>query len=265
MVLLFIYKMFFYFLFYFYFFILTKSNDIENSRMKTLALIKDNIDKLEKENFKIEKELDLNIENINDIYKEFTQEKQNHKFTIKNRIILRTSYIFKNEIKIFDFLYSKSMAKNDNGLFVNILLLGIEKNNVSLFDLDNNLLSNITFPFEIDELITMKVQDENEIFLISKNRTNLYKYKLKIRKDISDNSTKSSNNNILVKSYIDEFNKNPHNIYNLSYSYIYSLKKLFFILTQRGNKFYFNHTNEKIISTQTVMTKGLKYIVITLI
>ena len=68
MVLLFIYKMFFYFLFYFYFFILTKSNDIENSRMKTLALIKDNIDRLEKENFKIEKELDLNIENINDIY-----------------------------------------------------------------------------------------------------------------------------------------------------------------------------------------------------
>ena len=262
MVLLFIYKMFFYFLFYFYFFILTKSNDIENSRMKTLSLIKDNIDKLEKENFKIEKELDLNIENINDIYKEFTQEKPNHKFTIKNRIILRTSYTFKNEIKIFDFLYSKSMAKNDNGLFVNILLLGIEKNNVSLFDLDNNLLSNITFPFEIDEMITMKVQDENEIFLISKNRTNLYKYKLKIRKDISDNFTKSSNNNILVKSYIDEFNKNPHNIYNLSYSYIYSLKKLFFILTQRGNIFYFNNTNEKIISTQTVMTKGLKYIVI---
>ena len=262
MILLFIYKMFFYFLFYFYFFILTKSNDIENSRMKTLSLIKDNIDKLEKENFKIEKELDLNIENINDIYKEFIQEKPNHKFTIKNRIILRTSYIFKNEIKIFDFLYSKSMAKNDNGLFVNILLLGIEKNNVSLFDLDNNLLSNITFPFEIDEMITMKVQDENEIFLISKNRTNLYKYKLKIRKDISDNFTKSSNNNILVKSYIDEFNKNPHNIYNLSYSYIYSLKKLFFILTQRGNIFYFNNTNEKIISTQTVMTKGLKYIVI---
>ena len=70
--LLLIYKMFFYFLFYFYFFILTKINDIENSRMKILALIKDNIDKLEKENFKIEKELDLNIENINDIYKDFT-------------------------------------------------------------------------------------------------------------------------------------------------------------------------------------------------
>ncbi len=99
------------------------------------------------------------------------------------------------------------MAKNDNVLFVSILLLGIEKNNDSLFDLDNNLLSKITFPFEIDEIITMKVQDENEVFLISKNRTNLYKYKLKIRKDISDNFTKSSNNNILVKSYIDKFNK----------------------------------------------------------
>ncbi len=62
------------------------------------------------------------------------------------------------------------MAKNDNVLFVSILLLGIEKNNDSLFDLDNNLLSKITFPFEIDEIITMKVQDENEVFLISKNR-----------------------------------------------------------------------------------------------
>ena len=104
------------------------------------------------------------------------------------------------------------MAKNDNGLLVNILSLGIEKNNVPLFYLDNNLLSKITFPSKIDKIITMKVQDENEVFLISKNRTNLYKYKIKIRKDISDNFTKSSYNNILVKSYIDEFNKNPQKI-----------------------------------------------------
>ncbi len=247
-------------LFYSFLYILVKTNDVDISRKKTISKLKENIKKIEIGNWKIENISNPNIENINEIYSEFIKEKTNPNFNIESRIILRSSYEFNKEVNNFDFFYSKSMAKNDNGIFVNILLITIQNNNISFFDLDSNLMKSFILPYEIYNFITMKIQDEVEIFIISKNKTNLFKYRLKIRKDIGDNYNKTEN--ILVKSYIDEFSQVPHNVYNLSYSYLNSIKKLRFNLTLKKKFFQFNNSNEEIISTQTIMMKGLKYIII---
>ena len=244
-------------LFYSFLYILVKTNEVEISRKKAITKLKENIKEIEKSNWKFENISNLNIENINEIYSEFMKEKSNPNFNIENRIILRCSYEFNKEINLFDFFYSKSMAKNDNGIFVNILLITIQNNNISFFDMDWKYF---IMPYEIYDFITMKIQDEVEIFIISKNKTNLFKYRLKIRKDIGEIYNKTKN--ILVKSYIDELSQVPHNVYNLSYNYLNSIEKLRFNLTLKKKYFQFNNSNEEIVSTQTVMMKGLKYIII---
>ena len=240
-------------------------NNFTNSQHSTLNIIKSSGSKLdsfyfENENSffsKSDRTLNNNID-IHKLYEDkllFTKEEKNS-YDIANRFILEHEYKFNNSDSIshYEFMYSKSIAKYDNGFFSNILIISSINDTLFFSDLYSNTLFSYKMNYSIGDIITFKTIDETDFYLLNKDRNQIQKISIQLHKYI--NETSNNGDKITIRTFQEINGKKENMIYDLYYNYNKTLSQIKFEINERE---IFNlKENETILNINPVITKGTK-------
>ena len=245
-----------------------KSEDINNftdSQHSTLNIIKSSGSKLDSFYFENENSFfsksDRTLNNNIDIHKLYedklllTKEEKNS-YDIANRFILEHEYKFNNSDSIshYEFMYSKSIAKYDNGFFSNILIISSINDTLFFSDLYSNTLFSYKMNYSIGDIITFKTIDETDFYLLNKDRNQIQKISIQLHKYI--NETSNNGDKITIRTFQEINGKKENMIYDLYYNYNKTLSQIKFEINERE---IFNlKENETILNINPVITKGTK-------
>ena len=192
--------------------------------------------------------------------------------SLYKRLIPETLFHYNENISCFNFISAKTMAKDDTGNFVSILLLICQNNSVIISDLLGNELSVYNTNNIINDIISFKQNDINYFYLISENYTKIKKYFFFY--NIYSNNTKNFTINkntktkdlINIQTYIEDgFNKTIESFsYELFDLYKQNINsKHFQIIEDENSYFKLNFSdNEYIINISPITIKGSNYLMI---
>ena len=240
-------------------------NNFTNSQHSTLNIIKSSGSKLDSFYFENENSFfsksDRTLNNNIDIHKLYedklllTKEEKNS-YDIANRFILEHEYKFNNSDSIshYEFMYSKSIAKYDNGFFSNILIISSINDTLFFSDLYSNTLFSYKMNYSIGDIITFKTIDETDFYLLNKDRNQIQKISIQLHKYI--NETSNNGDKITIRTFQEINGKKENMIYDLYYNYNKTLSQIKFEINERE---IFNlKENETILNINPVITKGTK-------
>lgn len=240
-------------------------NNFTNSQHSTLNIIKSSGSKLDSFYFENENSFfsksDRTLNNNIDIHKLYedklllTKEEKNS-YDIANRFILEHEYKFNNSDSIshYEFMYSKSIAKYDNGFFSNILIISSINDTLFFSDLYSNTLFSYKMNYSIGDIITFKTIDETDFYLLNKDRNQIQKFSIQLHKYI--NETSNNGDKITIRTFQEINGKKENMIYDLYYNYNKTLSQIKFEINERE---IFNlKENETILNINPVITKGTK-------
>ena len=240
-------------------------NNFTNSQHSTLNIIKSSGSKLDSFYFENENSFfsksDRTLNNNIDIHKLYedklllTKEEKNS-YDIANRFILEHEYKFNNSDSIshYEFMYSKSIAKYDNGIFSNILIISSINDTLFFSDLYSNTLFSYKMNYSIGDIITFKTIDETDFYLLNKDRNQIQKISIQLHKYI--NETSNNGDKITIRTFQEINGKKENMIYDLYYNYNKTLSQIKFEINERE---IFNlKENETILNINPVITKGTK-------
>ena len=240
-------------------------NNFTNSQHSTLNIIKSSGSKLDSFYFENENSFfsksDRTLNNNIDIHKLYedklllTKEEKNS-YDIANRFILEHEYKFNNSDSIshYEFMYSKSIAKYDNGFFSNILIISSINDTLFFSDLYSNTLFSYKMNYSIGDIITFKTIDETDFYLLNKDRNLIQKISIQLHKYI--NETSNNGDKITIRTFQEINGKKENMIYDLYYNYNKTLSQIKFEINERE---IFNlKENETILNINPVITKGTK-------
>lgn len=240
-------------------------NNFTNSQHSTLNIIKSSGSKLDSLYFENENSFfsksDRTLNNNIDIHKLYedklllTKEEKNS-YDIANRFILEHEYKFNNSDSIshYEFMYSKSIAKYDNGFFSNILIISSINDTLFFSDLYSNTLFSYKMNYSIGDIITFKTIDETDFYLLNKDRNQIQKISIQLHKYI--NETSNNGDKITIRTFQEINGKKENMIYDLYYNYNKTLSQIKFEINERE---IFNlKENETILNINPVITKGTK-------
>ena len=240
-------------------------NNFTNSQHSTLNIIKSSGSKLDSFYFENENSFfsksDRTLNNNIDIHKLYedklllTKEEKNS-YDIANRFILEHEYKFNNSDSIshYAFIYSKSIAKYDNGFFSNILIISSINDTLFFSDLYSNTLFSYKMNYSIGDIITFKTIDETDFYLLNKDRNQIQKISIQLHKYI--NETSNNGDKITIRTFQEINGKKENMIYDLYYNYNKTLSQIKFEINERE---IFNlKENETILNINPVITKGTK-------
>ena len=240
-------------------------NNFTNSQHSTLNIIKSSGSKLDSFYFENENSFfsksDRTLNNNIDIHKLYedklllTKEEKNS-YDIANRFILEHEYKFNNSDSIshYEFMYSKSIAKYDNGFFSNILIISSINDTLFFSDLYSNTLFSYKMNYSIGDIITFKTIDETDFYLLNKDRDQIQKISIQLHKYI--NETSNNGDKITIRTFQEINGKKENMIYDLYYNYNKTLSQIKFEINERE---IFNlKENETILNINPVITKGTK-------
>ena len=240
-------------------------NNFTNSQHSTLNIIKSSGSKLDSFYFENENSFfsksDRTLNNNIDIHKLYedklllTKEEKNS-YDIANRFILEHEYKFNNSDSIshYEFMYSKSIAKYDNGFFSNILIISSINDTLFFSDLYSNTLFSYKMNYSIGDIITFKTIDETDFYLLNKDRNQIQKISIQLHKYI--NETSNNGDKITIRTFQEINGQKENMIYDLYYNYNKTLSQIKFEINERE---IFNlKENETILNINPVITKGTK-------
>ena len=188
--------------------------------------------------------------------------------SLYKRLIPETLFKYSENISCFNFISVKTMAKDDTGNFVSILLLTCQNNSIIISDLLGNIFSVYNTSYRINDIITFKQNDINYFYLISKNYTKIKKYIFfyNIYSNNTNNSINKINDIINKRTYSED--ETREKIESFSYE-LYDLYKQNInskhveIIDDEKSKFILNKTNnEYIINITPITIKGSNYLIV---
>ena len=240
-------------------------NNFTNSQHSTLNIIKSSLSKLD--SFYLDNEQsffsksDSPFNNNIDIHKLYEDKllfnkEEKTSYDIANRFILEHEYKFNHSDSIshYEFMYSKSIAKYDNGFFSNILLISSVNDTLFFSDLYSNTLFSYKMNYTIGDIITFKTIDETDFYLLNKERNQIQKISIQLHKYI--NQTSDNGDKITIRTFQEINGKKENMIYDLYYNYNKTLSQIKFELNEKE---IFNlKENETILNINPVITKGTK-------
>ena len=240
-------------------------NNFTNSQHSTLNIIKSSGSKLDSFYFENENSFfsksDRTLNNNIDIHKLYEDKlllnkEEKTSYDIANRFILEHEYKFNNSDSIshYEFMYSKSIAKYDNGFFSNILIISSINDTLFFSDLYSNTLFSYKMNYSIGDIITFKTIDETDFYLLNKDRNQIQKISIQLHKYI--NETSNNGDKITIRTFQEINGKKENMIYDLYYNYNKTLSQIKFEINERE---IFNlKENETILNINPVTTKGTK-------
>lgn len=240
-------------------------NNFTNSQHSTLNIIKSSGSKLDSFYFENENSFfsksDRTLNNNIDIHKLYEDKllltkEEKSSYDIANRFILEHEYKFNNSDSIshYEFMYSKSIAKYDNGFFSNILIISSINDTLFFSDLYSNTLFSYKMNYSIGDIITFKTIDETDFYLLNKDRNQIQKISIQLHKYI--NETSNNGDKITIRTFQEINGKKENMIYDLYYNYNKTLSQIKFEINERE---IFNlKENETILNINPVITKGTK-------
>ena len=245
-----------------------KSEDINNftiSQHSTLNIIKSSLSKLD--SFYLDNEQsffsksDSPFNNNIDIHKLYEDKllfnkEEKTSFDIANRFILEHEYKFNHSdlISHYEFMYSKSIAKYDNGFFSNIIIISSINDTLFFSDLYSNTLFSYKMNYTIGDIITFKTIDETDFYLLNKERNQIQKISIQLHKYI--NQTSDNGDKITIRTFQEINGKKENMIYDLYYNYNKTLSQIKFEINEK--EFFNLKENETILNINPVITKGTK-------
>lgn len=199
----------------------------------------------------------LNVE-VSEVSKEQSQRKAQNSYDIKNRFILSNSYDFAN-FTDYDFFYYKSITKHDNGFFSNILLMMSRNNTIFFHDVFGHFVYNFTLDYPVSKLLSFKVSDESDFYVLNSERNKIVKYSLRMNKFNNFKNQKNfngSNDKITIRTFQEMNGKKENMIYNLNYRYDDNMMKITFHVDEKEKLIM----GEEILHLQTQVIKGIRII-----
>ena len=192
--------------------------------------------------------------------------------SLYKRLIPETLFKYNENISCFNLISVKTMAKDDTGNFVSILLLICQNNSIIISDLLGNIFSIYNTSYIINDIITFKQNDINYFYLISENYTTIKKYIFfyNIYSNNTNNNTNNSNNKINNIINIQTYTEDEKREKIESFSYeLYDLYKQNInskhteIIEDVNSQFNLNKTNkEYIINITPITIKGSNYLIV---
>ena len=240
-------------------------NNFTNSQHSTLNIIKSSLSKLDsfyldnEQSFfsKSNSQFNNNID-IHKLYEDklLLNKEEKTSYDIANRFILEHEYKFNHSDSIshYEFMYSKSIAKYDNGFFSNIIIISSINDTLFFSDLYSNTLFSYKMNYTIGDIITFKTIDETDFYLLNKGRNQIQKISIQLHKYI--NQTSDNGDKITIRTFQEINGKKENMIYDLYYNYNKTLSQIKFEINEKD---FFNlKENETILNINPVITKGTK-------
>ena len=189
--------------------------------------------------------------------------------SLYKRLIPETLFKYNENISCFNLISVKTMAKDDTGNFVSILLLICQNNSIIISDLLGNIFSIYNTSYEINGIETFKRNDINYFYLISENFTKIKKY-IFFYNVYSNNHTSNKNNKIndLINVQTFKEDEKREKIESFSYELLDLYKqninsKHVEIIEDENAQFKLNNTyNEYIININPITIKGTNYLIV---
>ena len=250
-----------------------KYNNLISLRNETLNYLNDAINNLKKNNFQTifnnENNQTINSfeRDIIKYYYENNKNNKNSKLKFNNRLILISNYSYNSTFSDFNFFNYKSFSKNENGRFLNILILTSINNSLIFSDFFSNILYIYNTSFQIGKIVSFLLKDENELYLIDSSFTNIYKYKInffKIYININQEEENNLKEKIQIQTYFESYQNGlePRDIYNLTYNYKAIIKNITYNVIKENISFALNDTDDKIENIKPIVYRGFKYLMI---